>query len=52
MNYHKSVVLEAKSFEEVIPVVTKALKSEGFGVLTDIDVSATFMKELDLDFQK
>lgn len=52
MNYHKSVTLEGKSFEEVIEAVTEALKTEGFGVLTDIDVSATFKKKLDLDFQK
>ncbi len=52
MNYHKSVTQEGKSFEEVIEAVTEALKTEGFGVLTDIDVSATFKKKLDLDFQK
>lgn len=52
MNYHKSVTQEGKSFEEVIQAVTEALKTEGFGVLTDIDVSATFKKKLDLDFQK
>lgn len=52
MNYHKSVTQEGKSFEEVIEAVTEALKTEGFGVLTDIDVSATFKKKLDLDFKK
>jgi uncharacterized protein (DUF302 family) len=52
MNYHKSITIEGKSFDQTIEAVTEALKSEGFGVLTDIDVSATFKKKLDLDFQK
>ncbi len=52
MNYHKSITIEGKSFDQTIEAVTEALKSEGFGVLTDIDVSATFKEKLDLDFQK
>lgn len=51
MNYHKSVTLKGTSFEQVIEQVTEALKTEGFGVLTDIDVSATFKKKLDIDFK-
>ena len=31
--------------------VTEALKAEGFGVLTSIDVRETMKKKLDLDFQ-
>lgn len=38
-----------ESFHEVIPVVTEALKTEGFGVLTEIDVKATMKKKLDID---
>ena len=37
------------SFEQVIDKVTEALKSEGFGVLTDIDVAATFKAKLDIE---
>ena len=37
------------SFDEVIDAVTEALKTEGFGVLSDIDVAATFKAKLDID---
>ncbi len=37
------------SFDDVIISVTEALSSQGFGVLTDIDVQATMKKKLDYD---
>lgn len=37
-------------FEEAIENVTEQLKKEGFGILSDIDVSATLQKKLDVDF--
>jgi uncharacterized protein (DUF302 family) len=40
------------SFEETIRNVTEELKSEGFGVLTEIDVQETLKKKLDVDFRK
>lgn len=40
------------TFEEVIDKVTKELKEEGFGVLTEIDVTATLKKKLNVDFKK
>jgi uncharacterized protein (DUF302 family) len=38
-------------FDAVIARVTEALKKEGFGILTEIDVSATLKKKLDVDFR-
>lgn len=40
-----------ESFDEVISLVTDALKQEGFGVLTDIDVQATLKAKLNADTQ-
>ncbi len=36
-------------YEETIEKTTAALKEEGFGVLTEIDVKATLKKKLDAD---
>ena len=39
------------AYEQAIPLVVEALKAEGFGVLTEIDVKATMKKKLDVDVQ-
>jgi uncharacterized protein (DUF302 family) len=39
-----------EEFESVKGKVIEALKVEGFGVLTEIDVKATLKKKLDVDF--
>ena len=39
-------------YEQAIEKVTAALKEEGFGVLTEIDVKATLKKKLNVDFRK
>lgn len=40
------------AYEQAVERVTAALKEEGFGVLTEIDVKATLKKKLDADFRK
>ena len=50
MSYYFAKTLET-SFDEAISRVTAALQEQGFGVLTEIDVQATFKKKLDADFQ-
>ncbi len=40
------------SYEDAISKVTDALKEEGFGVLTEIDVKSTLKKKLNVDFRK
>ena len=42
-------VLPAIGFPQAITLVTEALKVEGFGVLTDIDVQATMKTKLGID---
>jgi uncharacterized protein (DUF302 family) len=48
--YDFTTVLEIP-FEKALSRVTEALKKEGFGVLTEIDVKATFKKKIDVDFR-
>jgi len=51
MSYYFSKKIRG-TFESVIEKVTASLKSEGFGVLTEIDVKETLKKKLDVDFHK
>lgn len=50
MNYYFSKTVKG-TFEEVIDKVTKGLKEEGFGILTEIDIKETLKKKLDVDFK-
>lgn len=45
-------VIVIEPFEQAIERVTTALKSEGFGILTRIDVHSTFKEKLNVDFRK
>jgi uncharacterized protein (DUF302 family) len=42
----------ALPFEQAVERATEALKAEGFGILTTIDVKATLKQKLDKDFRK
>lgn len=50
-DYGFRAVLNAP-YEETIERATAALKEEGFGILTEIDVKATLKKKLDADFRR
>ena len=50
MKYYINKTLEAQSFSGVKEKVTAALKEQGFGVLTEIDIQATMKKKLDRDY--
>lgn len=49
MNYYFTKTLPG-SFDQIIEKVTLALKAEGFGILTEVDVKATLKNKLDVDF--
>lgn len=50
MSYHFTKVSRIP-FEQAVQKVIEALKDEGFGILTEIDVKATLKKKLDVDFR-
>ena len=51
MTYYFSKTLDT-SFDDAISTVTEALKDEGFGVLTTIDVKATLKQKIGADFPR
>jgi len=50
MSYHFAKTV-ATSFDEAIARATAALKQEGFGVISDINVMATMKAKLNVDFR-
>jgi uncharacterized protein (DUF302 family) len=51
MSYHFSKTLGIP-FSDAVARTTEALKREGFGVLTDIDVQSTLKQKIGVDFRK
>ena len=50
MSYYIETKIHDNSFESAIEKVTEELKKQGFGVLTEIDITSTMKKKLDVDF--
>ena len=51
MSYYISTKLNAKSLDEAIEKTSAALKEQGFGVLTTIDMKATLKAKIDKDIE-
>lgn len=50
MTYYFSKTLPV-SFDEAVRRTTEALKKEGFGIITEIDVKQTLKAKIDVDFR-
>lgn len=51
MDYYFSNMLSA-TFEEAVEITTEALKTEGFGVISTINIHEKLKEKLDVDFKK
>jgi uncharacterized protein (DUF302 family) len=51
MKYYISKKIKS-DFEQAVQLVTEALKKEGFGVLSEIDIQQKLNEKLDVDFRK
>jgi uncharacterized protein (DUF302 family) len=50
MDFHYTKIVNL-DFQKAIDKVTEALKEQGFGVLTEIDVQSTLKNKIDVDFR-
>jgi uncharacterized protein (DUF302 family) len=50
MDYYNSKTIAGTTVATIRPKVEDALKAEGFGVLTEIDIQATMKKKLDKEY--
>lgn len=51
MNYYYAKTVKV-SFDEAIKLVIEELKKEGFGILSEIDISEKLKEKLNVDFRK
>lgn len=52
MSYYSSTLLTDTTFEAARDKTVAELAKEGFGVISEIDVSGTLKKKIDVDFKK
>ena len=50
MTYYHSKTT-ALPFDEAVARTRETLKAEGFGIITEVDIAATFKKKIDVDFR-
>lgn len=50
MKYYNAKTVSGRPFTELRSQIEEALKTEGFGILTEIDIQATMKKKLDKDY--
>lgn len=50
MNYYFNTVLANSTFSETLEKTRMALKQEGFGILTEINIRAVLKEKLDVEF--
>jgi len=50
MTYYASRTLQT-DFDDAVERITRSLKEQGFGIITEIDLRATFKKKLDKEFR-
>ncbi len=51
-DYGYTRVLDGVPFDAAVERITQALKTEGFGILTTIDISATLKQKINQDFRR
>jgi len=51
MNYSINKKLPNKTFEQAIEIVTELLQTEGFGIISEIDVQAALKEKINVDFR-
>ncbi len=52
MKYCFSKTVKGKGFQEVIELAKAELKTQGFGVVSEIDMSETLKNKINVDFKK
>jgi len=51
MNYYVAKTLSGVQFDDALALITAALRDQGFGILTEIDVRKTMKEKLGADFR-